>query len=265
QCDYGLFDDTGCRPGYECRTVNRFQDSNTSRDVCLPINWWRDPSRGLDYGVTVGEMTSTTAQVWTHTGQTESSIEVHYGTSRENLNQTAFGQSFASDGYTAQIPLSGLEPGTHYYYEVDLDDGLARSEIGQFRTAPTPGAAEGFTFLVSGDIMNRGSSLFDLFNLMAVEDADFYISMGDWPYADAAATLSGYWSIHKLVRDDPQIRNFIRSMGMFAIFDDHEVYNDWDAAFAASNPSRVQYGLAAWEDWFPFEEQFDGEYYRHVV
>ena len=38
---------------------------------------------------------------------------------------------------------------------------------------------------------------------------------------------------------------------MFALYDDHEVADNWDASFRAEHPARVAAALRAWDEWFP--------------
>jgi alkaline phosphatase D len=42
---------------------------------------------------------------------------------------------------------------------------------------------------------------------------------------------------------------------MRAIYDDHEVRNDWDAMRAAENPDRFAAGIAAWDEFFPLRDK----------
>ena len=47
-----------------------------------------------------------------------------------------------------------------------------------------------------------------------------------------------------------------------AVWDDHEVANDWDGDFRRAYPARVEAGLQAWREWFPVRPAATGEIYR---
>jgi phosphodiesterase/alkaline phosphatase D-like protein len=264
QCDFGFFADTGCRAGYECRAMPRRLQPGVVRDVCLPINWWRNPSRGFDYGVTAGDVTQTEATIWAQTGSADAEVVVEYGLAGSALLERAEGEATRDTGYTTHVRLTGLDPDTAYEYRVVLDGGLATSEVGRFRTALPAGAGEPFTFIFSGDVDDR-PAFYGLFDVMRQAGGDFYFAMGDWPYADAATTLDTYRAEHRATRGERVITEFLRSTSLWAIFDDHEVINDWDGAFRAANPERVEIGLRVWREWFPFHAQFEGRHYRSFV
>ncbi len=260
KCDFDIFPDEGCRAGFECREMSRYSQPGVVSSVCLPINWWRNPSRTFDYGIASGEVTPTSAIIWTRTGAA-AELEVRYGTDPDVLGASEEGETTAGDGFHGQVELTGLRPATQYYYQV-IQDGVAESAVGEFRTAPTEDAHVPVRFAFSGDVDDRGDHLFDIFNLLTEADVDFYLTLGDWPYADSATTEEAYHREHAATRHQLQARNFLASTSIYGIFDDHEVINDWDSSYRRDFPEQVDMGLRIWSLWFPLRRAFDNEFYR---
>ena len=271
ECDEDVFTDTGCRPGYECVIRNPYGRPDEFGRMCLPINWWRRPTHAFTFGVAAGDIQPTSAVVWAHAGDAASEVVVQYGEDPDRLDRRLeAGQVTEATGFTLRAELLGLSPDTQYYYRFELDRGLVSSSLGSFTTAPRPEHSIPVRFLVSADVPFRdvesSTSLtqdpFDVFSLMAGEEADFFLSLGDWPNAHAATEFLEYHDAHKVTRGRQQIVDFLRDTPVYAIFDDREILNDWDATAWLDSSSEVRTGLAVWSDWFPWSEQVPGEYYR---
>ena len=161
--------------------------------------------------------------------------------------------------HTGVMELEGLAPDREYLYTVSVDGG----ELGPywFRTAPLPGSESSFRFLFTADIdTDRGCSIFDT---MASAGADFWLSLGDFPYADAdspARSVREYRSKHRRARLSPGAQTLLSALPAYAIYDDHEVCNDWDGETRASQPDRVAAGLAVWDEWFPLRTPGEQRY-----
>lgn len=260
RCDFDIYPDAGCRPAFQCREMSRNGEPGTVQQVCLPINWWRNPLYTFDYGITSGEVTATTATIWTRAGAAVE-LEVRYGTSAEVLDESATGATRAQDGFNGQVELTDLTPNTRYYYQV-VQDGLGESALGTFQTARAAGDHGPVRFAYSADVDDRGDNLYDIFNVMRDAEPEFYLSLGDWPYADRATTEAAYHGLHADTRRQLQARQFLASTSIYPMFDDHEVTNDWDGAYRLANPEQVEMGLRVWSNWFPFQPQHEGMFYR---
>lgn len=168
----------------------------------------------------------------------------------------------AASGYTAVAAVEGLAPGRRYRYWLELPGG---ERVGDylFSTAPDPGDAAGFTFLFGADIDPRFSS--PIFDTLAAAEGDFFLCLGDAPYADnapGARTLEEYRARHADFRGHPAVQALHRARAWVAIYDDHELRNDWDAHFRAVEAARIDAGLRAWDEWFPLRER--GRRYRSL-
>jgi hypothetical protein len=77
--------------------------------------------------------------------------------------------------------VSGLQPGSRYYWRPVSDDGasVVRGPAASFRTPPVPGA--GVRFVFASCTSGRVSS-YPSFRTAAAFDPDFYLHAGDWGY-----------------------------------------------------------------------------------
>src|SRR5512132_85168 len=103
-------------------------------------------SPGFAYGVAAGEMTPTSARLWTRAPKAGSVtlVVTGAGTTRR-FSLTA---SRASD-LTVQRTASGLRAGTTYRYR--FVQGRVTSVSGRFETAPARSSAAAVRFAISGD------------------------------------------------------------------------------------------------------------------
>lgn len=275
-CDYETYTDAGCRPGYECRHYS-LVSGESDQMICLPINWLFDPSRRFKYGTMVADVSESTALLWTQSGDVETSLVVHYGLEPDVLSSQASGQSEQSRGFTTEVSLSDLQPSTQYFYQVVLD-GWVTSPLGRFQTAPAlTGEDETVQFLVSSEIAVHGIPLnrFDIFDSMRELEADFFVSLGGWPWVDHVAVLfetvtgsshdvmvDAYRDEYQNHRSDSRLINFLRDQAVFAIFNDQEVRDDWDANYISRRSNIVAAALQVWQEWFPVDADVAGEFYR---
>ncbi|MEE2886126.1 MAG: alkaline phosphatase D family protein [Planctomycetota bacterium] len=216
------------------------------------------------HGTMVGTVTPSSAVVWTR-ASLAAQVTVLYATnsSLTNPSQTAQVATVATNDHTVKIPLTGLAPSTRYYYATKITNPSQPSQfdigrIGTFRTPPPKSTNGKVTFVATGDIKFHHE--FDLFDKMRLENPDFFVCLGDMPYADLAASQSDYWLKHKEVRNNAKWFDFIPSTICEAIWDDHEVVNDWDKT---SNPNSVAWGTKAVFDYWPLPNSRT-EIYRSI-
>ena len=168
----------------------------------------------------------------------------------------------AARGHTLEIPLRGLEPGTLYRYRLEVVGGRGPTRPGWFSTAPERDEPVRLAF--SADISAR-SEMHTLLGDLIDARPQLYLSLGDWPYADLkpkAETLKDYRDKHISVRRPTLIRAMARAMPIHAVWDDHEILNDWDGRDRLHAPEKVASGTRAWREFFPVVGDVDGEIYR---
>src|SRR5690606_27058474 len=79
----------------------------------------------------------------------------------------------------------------------------------------------------------------------------------DVPYADdapGAQTLAEYRARHAELRGSHWMQAQHTARAWFAIWDDHEVRNNWDGHFRSVEAARVEAGVRAWDEWFPLRD-----------
>jgi len=215
-----------------------------------------------DLLLTVGEVSDRGAVVWVR-GTSASPVSIIYapaGGGEERQAHVAL--SWAADR-TGKAALSSLVPGTRYRYKAT--QGGASAE-GEFVTAPAPDSETPVTFAWSGDLGSPGycrrvTEGYPIFRAMARVPVDFFLFVGDTIYADhvcdgpetvpgsgfVAKTLAQYHAKHRYNRADAALQAYFRQTAVFAIWDDHEVVND----FSGSVEPRMPTGRQAFLDYFP--------------
>jgi alkaline phosphatase D len=159
------------------------------------------------------------------------------------------------------IELTGLMPARRYWFRVALE-GRGESGWHRFVTAPEPQVAAPVHFCYSADF-GVGYSL-DLTDRIREREPDFYLNLGDWPYQDRAPAshmLEEFLAKHRAARQPRQIRALLRDVPLHAIYDDHDIIDNWDGRVAIEHPERLAAGLEAWDLYFPLRQP---ERYRRI-
>jgi alkaline phosphatase D len=218
----------------------------------------RSAAPGFQYGVAAGEMTSTSAVLWTR-APAPGSVCVVYHPSVDAPPPCVLARR--GNDLSVRVRLTGLRPGTRYSYRFSQRSGATAA--GEFKTAPSAAAAARVRFAISGDAdATAGSSgkpgfnTFGVYARMAAERNDFNINLGDTIYSDsevrgapAARTVAQKWGKYKLGLALPALRRLRAATGLYSQWDDHEFINDFsrtehgDAIYAA--------GVKAFTDYAP--------------
>src|SRR5207237_6239212 len=195
-------------------------------------------------GVASGDVTPFSAVLWTRvrpaganaTGQ-EVTLEVALdsGFRRIHFRRTVSAQP--DDAFTIKVVAVPLLPGQLYYFR--WRHISADSPVGTFRTAPTFNLSTSARFTWTGD--SDGTRVagfpawnnFEVFDAVRAEAGDFFIYLGDTIYADSvkgtgpALTLDDYRAVYKEARAYPSLQGLLQSVSTYAIWDDHELRDDW--------------------------------------
>jgi phosphodiesterase/alkaline phosphatase D-like protein len=154
---------------------------------------------------------------------------------------------------TGVLDVRGLAAGQRYQVEAIADDG-GRLGPCHVQTAPPDGDPRPVRIAVSADLDPYPEYASDLLEQMARRSPELFVSLGDFPYTDngpPAVTVATYRERHVLTRTDPRIKRWLQTVGVRAIYDDHEFRNDWDAMFAASESGRYAAAIQVWDEFFP--------------
>jgi phosphodiesterase/alkaline phosphatase D-like protein len=122
------------------------------------------------------------------------------------------------------------------------------------RTAPRAGALRPVRVVVTADYDPSPAFATGLLDAIIAAAPEIAISIGDFPYTDngpPAMTVAQYRARHVELRSHPPVRALLESAGMYAIYDDHEVRNDWDARARINEPARYAAAVQVWDEFFP--------------
>jgi phosphodiesterase/alkaline phosphatase D-like protein len=217
-------------------------------------------SPGFRFGVAAGEITSTSAILWTRApsrgGVRLEVILAASGSAR------LFGlEARPSNDLTVQAKVTRLAPGTRYSYRFRQGDHV--SVTGSFETAPAPATAEGVRFAITGDADatpgasgKPGFNRFEVYSRMVAEKNDFNVNLGDTIYSDSevggapvARTVAQKWGKYRLGLALPALQRLRASAGLYSHWDDHEFINDFSRA--EDGAEIYASGVKAFRDYSP--------------
>jgi alkaline phosphatase D len=199
-------------------------------------------ARGFSLGVAAGDVTSSTAIIWTRAGHT-GTVRVEVAGDRRFHHVVAHGSIRArkSADLTVRIKLKGLKPGRDYYFR--WRQGSARSQEGHFQTAYKASQNRPVRFAWTGDADAQkapGASTlpynnFQVYRRMAAEHNDFNVNLGDTIYSDSevagagqlAATVRQKWAKYRQNIAVGNLQRLRRATGLYSQWDDHEFVNDF--------------------------------------
>ena len=172
----------------------------------------------------------------------------------------------AAADWTVKLALEGLRPGQRQGYRVRWQD---RSVDGELVTPPESDQPAPLTLAWSGDLGSAGhcrapAGEYRVFRALAARRPDLFVFVGDTIYADhrcriqdsfpggdfVAVDLAGFHRKHRYNREDPAAVAFYRTAAVEAIWDDHDVRND----FAGPAEPLMPVGRRAFLDYWPIAE-----------
>jgi alkaline phosphatase D len=219
--------------------------------------------------VTIGDVTATTAVVWVRLGA-EGEVAVSLKAAAGEGGAKGVVRITRRADFTGKVVLSGLTPATRYAWEAR---GGGATLTGEFATAPDSDARTPVRFLWSGDLGGGGlcrrvDGGYPIFRPMARLRPDFFLFVGDTIYADVkcdgpgivpganfvATRLDQYRARHRYQREDAAMQELLRATSVDAIWDDHEVRNDFSGPTEPLTPTGRRAFLEYWPILPPDEE-----------
>ena len=246
-----------------------------------------EPSR-LTHGVAAGEATATDVVVWGRC-QRAGMLRVALDGRRAAAVPVA-----AEHDFTGKVKIGELRPSTWYRYSAWCDSDQSVAEHGAFRTAPAPNDPAPVRFAWGGDLAGQNvcrdrTQGFPIVDLISARRPDFFVALGDMIYADdacsgvgrygntqvpgiaAATTLDGFWADWRYTRDDPALQRLLAATTYYAVWDDHEVVDDFgpyhDTArqpLGGTAEHLLPRGMAAFLDYAPMMPSPPDRLYRNV-
>jgi alkaline phosphatase D len=216
----------------------------------------------ISHGLQSGDVSADGAIVWARADRPSRMIvDIATTDSFRDIQQTLFADVLPESDFTAKLLLDDLPAGQDIFYRVRFEDlaspGLAGdAQIGHFRTPPVSRRSVSFSW--SGDVAGQGWGIDEMhggmrgFAAMARNAPDFFIHCGDSIYADCpiereiklpggglwrnvvteekaevAQSLAQFRGNYKYNLIDRNLRAFNAQVPTLALWDDHEVTNDW--------------------------------------
>jgi alkaline phosphatase D len=160
----------------------------------------------------------------------------------------AEGEATADAGSgTVTVEVTGLSPGTRYWYRFDAGD--ERSPVGRTRTLPADGAER--IRLAATCCSRYAQQEFGVYGAVALADVDLVVHLGDYIYEDTkgrvrptepdhtCVTLDDYRTRHALHRRDPHLQALHAAHPVVAVWDDHDLAdNAWREGAKSHDPDR---------------------------
>ena len=160
----------------------------------------------------------------------------------ERVEQRGITTAAAEAAHSVHVELSGLRPGRDYFYRFRADGHL--SPAGRTRTAPEPGSLAPLTMCFVS-CSNYEHGWFTAYRRLAEEHPDLVLHLGDYLYEHAAdqfiassgnvrthfgpeaVTLANYRQRYAQYKTDEDLQAAHASAPWLAVFDDHEVADNW--------------------------------------
>ncbi|HEY7666398.1 MAG TPA: alkaline phosphatase D family protein, partial [Xanthobacteraceae bacterium] len=216
----------------------------------------------ITHGIQSGDVSVDSAVVWARADRpSRMLVEVATSDSFTAIRHAVAVDALPETDFTAKALIEGLPAGQDIFYRIRFQDHavptvLGAPQVGRFRTAPS--GRRSISFVWSGDTAGQGWGIDEARGGMRTYAAmlkcrpDFFIHSGDHIYADCpiraeqklpngavwknvvtedkskiAQTLAEFRGNYKYNLLDRNVLAFNAEVPLFALWDDHEVTNDW--------------------------------------
>ncbi len=195
------------------------------------------PLSGSEFrrGVMAGDATASRAVVWTRYGGSRELVLRVIETSADG--RTIRGLAFEgvvrpdAEGFVHR-DVTGLDPGARYRYAFLERSGsriIGRSRIGRFRAAIADTDARSTLTFGGASCNHLNGAPFPAYRHTVDAGLDFFVHCGDHVYADSATNIAEYRGVYDRYWAVDGLADLHASAGLYTTWDDHEVYNNWDA------------------------------------
>lgn len=172
--------------------------------------------------------------------------------------------------HSVKVTARDLDPDRRWHYRF-LADGVS-SAHGLGRTAPAPDASPERLRIAFLSCQMYSEGYFAAYRHLLDDDVDMVLHLGDYIYeygtsskeyglkrlradpVDSPTTLDGFRSKYRLYRTDPDLVECHRQLPFVAMWDDHEVYDDYNRDV---DPVVRDAAYQAWFENMPFEASSD--------
>jgi alkaline phosphatase D len=249
------------------------------------------PSGRFAEGVASGDPAPRAITLWTRIADADQRGGVRLEVARDRgFRRVVARETVATgpaSGGSVKARVTGLKPYEQYYYRFETRS--SESDVGRFRTAPPADSRQELTFAFFS-CQDWTHGFYNAHDVMAREDLDFVVCLGDYIYAEtyhtvaggtgvrddtigspgdaprivlAAMTLDDYRAKYALYRGDRALRKVHARAPMVVIWDDHEVQNNYaGAAPGGGLPPEQSFSdarrAAGYKAWFESMPTFAG-------
>jgi alkaline phosphatase D len=215
----------------------------------------------ISHGVASGDITDSSAILWARTnGDAKVQFEISADSDFKNSTITKTVDTDDEHDYTVNVNVTGIKSDTTYYYRAHAVSSKYTVN-GSFKTAPKENSLKPMTMVWGGDTGGQGEiPPYKAYQAMSAINPDFFLFSGDTIYADnktpavpnpPSETVQDFWAKYKENRTDAGLRSLLQKTGTFAIWDDHEVTNDFSGPSQELTPT----GLRAFKDYWPISSE----------
>jgi alkaline phosphatase D len=252
----------------------------------------RDAGRVFRHGVASGDPLTDRIVLWTRAtprpDATSTTATVTWRIADDERLEKVVAQGSAETSaardFTVKVDAVGLRPGRTYYYA--FESAGERSPVGRTKTLPQDDVSR--LRIAQLSCSNYPAGYFNVYRCVANRsDLDVVLHLGDYIYefangvygdgsgsgrvpmpAGEASTLADYRMRYATYRSDVDLQAAHATHPFIAVWDDHEVINDWWRGGANGHrPDRGAWavrlggGLQAYREWMPVRETPGGEFH----
>ena len=170
-------------------------------------------------GPMIGDIKPTSAKFWVRTAGAFK-VQVKIGELVSEVVQTD-----ADDDFTAVMKVEGLTPFTEHKYSVMLNDKVIERDSFHFRTAPRQGDEVKFHVTFGSGARYVPVTEYAWSNMAAARPLA-YLGLGDNVYIDVMHRRGAQRLFYYRRAISPAYRQLINSVGMYAVWDDHDMAMD---------------------------------------
>jgi len=228
----------------------------------------------FNYSVASGDADTNSLIIWTKL-DAYSKAEVIYEISEDSsFNKIIKSGKVITDSsrdWTIKVLIDGLEPGKTYFYRFKYKDKY--SPIGKTKTLPKETNHFRIALL---SCQHFSENYFWAYKYLADDSVDIILFLGDFIYefnvyrnprrADPtlpAQDLETYRSKYKIAHSDTFLKLALSRIPIYAIWDDHEVMNDYSGkVMRYYNPKRLYDAYKAFFEYIPIRDNDSFRIYR---
>lgn len=167
-----------------------------------------------------------------------------------------------AEGHSVHVEPRGLPAGAEFFYRFKADGFI--SPVGRTRTAPAAGTDPGTLKFAVASCQHFEQGWYHAHRFLAADDPDVVLFLGDYMYEKQAAVadrVRGYVDFDEVdnldeyrlryaqIKTDPHIQASHAAAPWLAVFDDHELKNNWWGVSSDAPAARKQASFQAfWEN-----------------